>query len=75
MVASHTGDNPTGAESRCSTNRFEFHRVVGRPTLGTIYALMQRRFAALRYLTPLAVDGFLADSRIGMPEDERGSDT
>ncbi len=29
-------------------------------TLGTICALMQRRLAALRYFTPLAVDGFLA---------------
>src|SRR6202040_1940717 len=30
----------------------------GAPTLGTICVLMQRRFAALRYFTPLAVDGF-----------------
>jgi hypothetical protein len=28
--------------------------------LGTIYALMRRRFAALRYFIPLPVDGFLA---------------
>jgi hypothetical protein len=68
-----TGDNPTARSPGISPTqrvRFEFHRVVGRPTLGTICALMQRRFAAPRHFTPLAVDGFLADPivrmRIGM---------
>ena len=31
----------------------------GAPILRTMCGLMQRRFAALRYFTPLAPDGFL----------------
>jgi hypothetical protein len=49
-------------ESRCFTNtrtRIEFQASSGA-ILGTICALMQQRFAALRYFTPRARDGFLA---------------